>query len=67
MFSNKIMPKLCSNFYCENCDYGTYKKTNYNTHIISIKHKRVTDNYIKGQKTAEIQPTISIYLSASYF
>jgi hypothetical protein len=60
---DKNQPKNQPKFYCKNCDYGTYKKTNYNTHIISIKHKRVTDNYIKGQKPAEIQPTISKHLS----
>ena len=60
---DKNQPKNQPKFYCKNCDYGTSKKTNYNTHIISIKHKRVTDNYIKGQKSAEIQPTISKHLS----
>ena len=60
---DKIQPKNQPKFYCKICDYGTNKKTNYNTHIISIKHKRVTDNYIKGQKSAEIQPTISKHLS----
>jgi len=60
---DKIQPKNQPKFYCKICDYGTYKKTNYNTHIVSIKHKRVTDNYIKGQKSAEIQPTISKHLS----
>jgi len=60
---DKNQPKNQPKFYCKNCDYGTSKKTNYNTHIISIKHKRVTDNYIKGQKPAEIQPTISKHLS----
>jgi hypothetical protein len=60
---DKIQPKNQPKFYCKICDYGTCKKTNYNTHIISIKHKRVTDNYIKGQKSAEIQPTISKHLS----
>ena len=63
ILGDKIQPKNQPKFYCKICHYGTCKKTNYNTHIISIKHKRVTDNYIKGQKAAEIQPTISTHLS----
>ena len=38
MISNEIMPKLCSNFYCENCDYTTSKKSSYNNHLMSSKH-----------------------------
>ena len=47
MFSNKIMPKLCSNFYCENCDYGTSKKSSYDNHLASAKHlKSMVSNEI---------------------
>ena len=47
MFSNKILPKICSKFYCENCDYGTSKKSSYDDHLISNKHiKSITGNKI---------------------
>jgi hypothetical protein len=36
---NKILPKFCSRFYCENCDYNTDKKSSYETHIESKRHK----------------------------
>ena len=32
--------KICLKFYCENCDYGTCKKSSYINHCNSIKHKR---------------------------
>ena len=54
MFSNKIMPKLCSNFYCENCDYGTSKKSSYDNHITSAKHtKSMVSNEILPKLCSE--------------
>ena len=39
------MPELCSmRFYCENCDYGTSKKSSYENHINSSKHKSATNS-----------------------
>ena len=32
--------KICLKFYCENCDYGTCKKSSFKNHCESIKHKR---------------------------
>ena len=44
---NKIMLKLCSSFYCKNCDYNTRKKSSYDKHILSAKHiKSTNDNKI---------------------
>jgi hypothetical protein len=40
MVSNEILPKICSKFYCEKCDYGTSKKSSYNDHLISSKHTK---------------------------
>jgi hypothetical protein len=40
---NKIMPKLCSKFYCNFCDYGTCKKSSYDNHLISSKHKKLSN------------------------
>jgi len=42
MDSNKILPKICYKFYCEICDYGTYKKSSYDDHLISAKHIKST-------------------------
>jgi len=40
-------------FYCENCDYGTSKRTNFENHNLTAKHVRVTNGYKKGQKQAK--------------
>ena len=54
MFSNEIMPKLCSNFYCEICDYGTSKKSSYDNHITSAKHtKSMVSNVILPKLCSE--------------
>ena len=54
MFSNEIMPKLCSNFYCENCDYRTSKKSSYDNHITSAKHtKSMVSNEIMPKLCSE--------------
>ena len=48
MFSNDFKPKLSFSFYCENCNYSTGKKSNYNNHLRSAKHKNSTfSNQIK--------------------
>ena len=40
MFSNEIMPKLCSKYFCKKCDYNTSKKSSYDNHILSRKHQK---------------------------
>jgi hypothetical protein len=37
---DKIMPKLCSKFFCKSCDYYTSKKSSFNNHLLSAKHKK---------------------------
>jgi hypothetical protein len=32
--------EFASKYYCETCDYNTCKKSSYNSHILSAKHKR---------------------------
>ena len=50
---DKIMPKLCFNFSCKNCDYYTDKKSSYKNHLKSNKHKMVTNGLQMGQNYAE--------------
>ena len=40
MDSNEILPKFCSKFYCEKCDYRTGKKSSYDDHLLSSKHTK---------------------------
>lgn len=51
MFSNENLPKICPKFYCENCDYGTSKKSSYNEHLLSAKHKK---SMVVNDKSAKI-------------
>jgi hypothetical protein len=36
---NEIKQKLCFKFYCEKCDYGTCKKSSFDNHNESKRHK----------------------------
>ena len=49
----KSSQKVAQNFYCEFCDYITSKKANYDKHITTPKHQRMTEDYIGGQKVAK--------------
>jgi hypothetical protein len=42
MFVNQNLPKTCSKFYCENCDYSTCKKSSYSEHLLTKKHQKST-------------------------
>jgi hypothetical protein len=68
-FGDKIKPKISQisafKFYCINCDYGTSKKSNYDSHIISAKHSRITNGYYEGPNSAKIQPNFSNSFSKS--
>jgi hypothetical protein len=39
---DQIEQKTSLNFSCLCCDYSTCKKTNYNRHILTDKHQRMT-------------------------
>jgi len=41
-FGNQILPKFCPKYYCKNCDYGTCKKSSYDSHNLSAKHQKTT-------------------------
>ena len=42
MFSNENLPQSCFKYYCKTCDYGTSKKSSYDDHNLSAKHKKAT-------------------------
>jgi hypothetical protein len=47
-------------FYCELCDYGTYRKSNYDSHIMSSRHSK--NNLSTTQNTAIKQIASKIYM-----
>jgi hypothetical protein len=38
ILSNDFLPKTCSKFYCNYCDYTTSKKSSYDSHLTTRKH-----------------------------
>ena len=47
-FGNQILPKFCPKYYCKNCDYGTCKKSSYDSHNLSAKHqKSINGNHLE--------------------
>ena len=54
-FSTEIKPLLSFKYYCEKCDYGTSKKSNYNNHCESKKHNF---NVLTTNSTA-VKPILS--------
>ena len=41
------MPKNAENFYCKDCEFVCSKKSNYDKHILTRKHKILTNTYKK--------------------
>jgi len=43
---NQILPILSSKYYCKFCDYRTSKKSSFDSHILSAKHKNMSNSSI---------------------
>lgn len=67
---DKIQPKFSQKnpykFYCKICDYGTCKKCNYDTHLLSARHKKATEDDAGGQHSAIVQPEFSQQKNTDY-
>lgn len=53
---NQIQQNSAFRYYCKLCDYGTSRKCNYDTHIISLKHSKMETF---GNKIQQNQQKIS--------
>ena len=51
-----FMPKICHKFRCNYCDYNTSKKSSYDAHILSIKHKKHSLGDVGDKNSAKILP-----------
>ena len=46
----KKMPKNAEKYYCECCNFSCSKKSNFNEHLLTAKHKMVTNDNEKSRK-----------------
>ena len=51
--TTNLMPKNAENYVCEKCDFKCSKLSNYNTHILTRKHKILQNTTEKKSKNAE--------------
>jgi hypothetical protein len=54
---DNILLPFCPKFYCKFCDYGTCKKSSYDYHILSDKHKRRQNGDAGDANSAQILPS----------
>ena len=50
------MPKNAKEFYCQSCDFICFKKSNFETHLATPKHKRLTEDLQKSPKKCQKMP-----------
>jgi len=50
MLTEKLQ-KVAPEFFCEKCNYNTSKKSSYDKHLLTAKHKLLTNDYIKVAKS----------------
>ena len=50
----KKVPKSSKNFFCEICDYSTSRESQYNRHLMTPKHKMITNDNKKVPKSSKI-------------
>ena len=51
--STKKMPKNAENFFCQKCNFKCSKKSNYEKHLMTAKHKLATESTKKMPKNAK--------------
>ena len=49
------MPKMPKEFICEKCDFKCYKKSNYEIHLGTAKHKILTKRAKKGGNASVVR------------
>jgi hypothetical protein len=53
METNKKVPKSAGKFFCNHCDFTCCKESNYNSHLLTRKHKILTNPNEKVPKNAD--------------
>ena len=57
----EIMPENAEIFYCKHCDFKSCKKSNYETHLLTLKHQKKTNLNNFEQKNAKKCQTFICY------
>jgi hypothetical protein len=60
MFTQKSQKSL-QNFLCKKCNYFTCKKTDYNKHLLTLKHKNTDIMLTNVEKMRQMSPTKNLY------
>jgi hypothetical protein len=60
IFSKDFQPKSSSKFYCNYCDYNTSKKSNYEEHLLTLKHKKSMIGNDNSSNSSHLKPNIEI-------
>ena len=58
--STEIKLKEARKYICNFCDFTTCKRTNYDTHLLTSKHKKRADFNILSTKTSQKQPGFNL-------
>ena len=61
--TNKKTPKNAENFSCKNCNFECFKQSDFDRHILTAKHKRLTNT---NKKTPKNATTYSCICSKTY-
>lgn len=56
-FDTQKTPKKYVEYNCENCDFNTCNKKDYNRHLTTVKHKKILDK-LNDNKIPENVPKI---------
>tara|TARA_B100000925_G_C21945383_1_gene446505 strand:- start:189 stop:1091 length:903 start_codon:yes stop_codon:yes gene_type:complete len=51
--TNKNSPKIAKIFSCQQCDYNCFKQSDYNKHLLTLKHRIRTNTNEKPPKVAK--------------
>ena len=62
----KSCKKVAMKFYCEKCDYGCSNKYNFNKHLLTTKHKMITDGNKTGNKMVTPQKYFCNFCGNTY-
>ena len=54
-YGDNLMPKHAGKFYCEKCHFICSKQSNWNQHILTLKHQNGDNTFISIQKNAVLK------------